>query len=309
MGSTVPHDLVGRVFGLLTVEEIGQTAAWGRLTWWCRCVCGARKQVSAANLRSGGTKSCGCRGRKDWAPKAATTGKPSRSRAALRRAAKASIPNPNSPEEMIGLTSGSLTVVQADPKGERYWMCVCACGQTKAVRGDHIRNGKIRSCGCKSKNMAAATRGCAQRTHHPLYHRWYSMVQRCYLPSHTSYPRYGARGIRVCDRWRFGENGKEAFHCFLEDMGELPFPEASIDRINSKGDYEPNNCRWADHFQQARNTITSKLKERDVADIKRRLSLGESGSSLAREFGVNQSTVSCIQLGKTWANVAAATVS
>jgi len=92
-------------------------------------------------------------------------------------------------------------------------------------------------------------------------------------------------------------------------MGELPFPKASIDRIKSKGDYEPNNCRWADHFQQARNTITSKLKERDVADIKRRLSIGESGSSLAREFGVKQSTVSRIQLGKTWANVAAATVS
>jgi hypothetical protein len=79
------------------------------------------------------------------------------------------------------------------------------------------------------------------------------MIQRCYNPNNNKYEGYGGRGITVCNRWRFGENGKTPFECFLEDMGERPSPEYSIDRKNNSGNYEPSNCRWATRKQQQTN--------------------------------------------------------
>jgi hypothetical protein len=75
---------------------------------------------------------------------------------------------------------------------------------------------------------------------------WWSMRQRCENPKVQGYPFYGARGIKVCDRWK-------DFAAFLEDMGVKPTHKHSIDRIDSDGHYEPANCRWATWDQQANN--------------------------------------------------------
>ncbi len=74
---------------------------------------------------------------------------------------------------------------------------------------------------------------------------WDHMIQRCTNPNHVKYPRYGGRGITVCDRWR-------KFSNFLDDMGERP-ERMTIDRINNDGNYEPSNCRWATMSQQIKN--------------------------------------------------------
>lgn len=86
------------------------------------------------------------------------------------------------------------------------------------------------------------------KTHHPLYNTLRHMKSRCNNPNEQWYHLYGGKGIKVCDRWC------DSFWNFLEDMGEKPSPQHSIDRIDSDGDYEPSNCKWSTPTEQSRNT-------------------------------------------------------
>lgn len=79
------------------------------------------------------------------------------------------------------------------------------------------------------------------------YKAWQGMIRRCYEKSNDSYKWYGARGIVVCDRWR------NSFEAFYADMGNKPKATMSLDRIDSNGNYEPSNCRWATATVQAAN--------------------------------------------------------
>ena len=102
--------------------------------------------------------------------------------------------------------------------------------------------------------------GFALRGKRPtIYYKWQRMIARCYHPSQRDYQRYGAMGVTVCDRWRFGEDGKSGFECWLADMGPPPFKGASIDRIDGTKGYAPDNCRWADNIMQANNKRTNRL--------------------------------------------------
>jgi hypothetical protein len=84
-------------------------------------------------------------------------------------------------------------------------------------------------------------------TKHPLYGRWAAMKQRCYNKNNTNYKNYGARGIKICDRWL------KSFVNFLEDMGEPPSKNYSLDRIDNNKGYFKENCRWATPTQQNLN--------------------------------------------------------
>lgn len=93
----------------------------------------------------------------------------------------------------------------------------------------------------------------------PTYEIWRGMKRRCFRVTATDYAAYGGRGIVVCDGW------KNSFAEFLEDMGERPSSDHSIDRKNGDGNYScghckecsangwPANCRWATRAEQRRN--------------------------------------------------------
>lgn len=154
--------------------------------------------------------------------------------------------------DMTGQRFGRYTVLARNgvsANGMAAWLCKCDCGKEKTVIGSNLRAGKIVSCGCYQREVAVKNGRATKRhgeTHSPTYKSWLSMKGRCLNKSDQAYALYGGRGIKICDRWI------HSFENFLADMGEKP-EKFSIERIDVDGNYEPHNCKWANHLEQSRN--------------------------------------------------------
>lgn len=142
------------------------------------------------------------------------------------------------------------------------WKCRCDCGNETTVLTVNLRKGNhSTSCGCYQREVrgqSRVTHGATRRRQEwPEYSVYRQMRDRCYLKTAPNYPWYGAKGVKVCDRWVLGDVTKSGFECFIADMGRRPAPKLTIDRINPRGDYEPSNCRWASWTTQNRNKRAS----------------------------------------------------
>jgi hypothetical protein len=178
--------------------------------------------------------------------------------------------------DRVGHRFGRLLVTGPAPSaGTRArWACRCDCGKAVDVLAWSLACGMTRSCGCLHLQIVRQKGRNARHglTRSPVHNAWVEMRKRC---ADLEHPNYGARGIKVCDRWA-------AFENFLADMGHPP-AGCELDRIDVNGDYEPGNCRWIDLVGQARNKRSNRLIEFGgewitVAEYAQRLGVGYSAA-------------------------------
>lgn len=174
---------------------------------------------------------------------------------------------------------GKLTVIKydhTDKKQGAYWLCACDCGLTTVVKGNRLRNGKTKSCGCmkhewakhlgevqgaKNANRLRAMNKTDEHrrqaktaatthdgTHEHLYRIWAHMRERCSDPNGDHSQWYHDKGIRVCEEW---DSNYAVFRKWAFDNGYHDQPEniafkdkLSIDRIDPDKGYCPENCQW-----------------------------------------------------------------
>lgn len=151
--------------------------------------------------------------------------------------------------DFAGQRFGRLLVISKSSTPYK-WRCKCDCGNKKEINIYSLLNRATKSCGCISieKAKERATHGKSRTSEHNI---WKTIKQRCYNKNLDSYKRYGARGIKMCARWR------NSFPYFLEDMGNRPSLKHSIERIDNNKGYYKSNCRWATMKDQCANRRNS----------------------------------------------------
>jgi len=151
--------------------------------------------------------------------------------------------------DLTGERFGRLVVVvkSEEKKSGRstYWECVCDCGNKHIVRSDHLKNGHVQSCGCYNVDSHIKHGDYADR----LYSIRNSMISRCHNKNNNKYRIYGESGIKVCEEWL---TSYELFRewSYLNGYSE----ELTIDRIDHRKGYFPENCRWVSAFENSSRT-------------------------------------------------------
>lgn len=153
--------------------------------------------------------------------------------------------------DIIDKKFGRLTVlkyVESESKDSMF-LCKCDCGTEKVVRGTHLKNGKILSCGCLQKERTSKAHIKHNLSDSRIYKIYKGIIKRCYKSNDPAYKNYGGRGIKVCDEWL-----KDFMSFYNWAINNGYKEDLTIDRIDVDGNYEPSNCRWVNKKIQSRNT-------------------------------------------------------
>lgn len=157
-------------------------------------------------------------------------------------------------EDIKGRKFGKLTAVEfiKETKDGFFWAFKCDCGNTFNLYDTMIKIGIVKDCGCSDIRKDRKWNMKNRDGSNPLYKKWISMKDRCLNENCTIYQRYGGAGITICDEW---VNDFDRFRKWAIKNGWEN--GKTIDRINNKKGYSPQNCRWATKKQQERNKTSN----------------------------------------------------
>ena len=117
-----------------------------------------------------------------------------------------------------------------------------------------------------------------------LYKVWNQMKQRCSNPKSKGYHNYGGKGISVCKEWQDDFN---VFHSWALQNGYEIGKE--IHRVNSNGNYSPENCVFIEksiHRREHKEALDKEQKEEVIRLYKRGASLREIGRIFGKSHNV-----------------------
>ena len=140
-------------------------------------------------------------------------------------------------EDLSGQKFHRISVLhEATPKTSPIkYECLCDCGTRLTVRGDSLKNGNTKSCGCLQRELVQLRSTSHGESNTRLYKIFTSMRARCNTPSATAYSEYGAKGISVCSDW-------DSFEVFKDWANSNGYTEGlTIDRKESNKGYFPEN--------------------------------------------------------------------
>ena len=118
----------------------------------------------------------------------------------------------------------------------------------------NVKKGATKSCGCQKASNDWIIHGLHKNK---FYSTWAHMMSYCFNPKFHQYGDYGGRGITVCEEWLDIRN-------FIK-WADVTFPNTSdvnLNRINTNGNYNPENCRWATKTEQ---NINQRMKRSNTS--------------------------------------------
>lgn len=218
----------------------------GNSIWKCQCQCGEIRKVSGQALRGGKVISCGCNKRKN----------------------------------LVGQRFGKLLVLERIGFINKYtyYKCKCDCGNIINAISSNLIRGTSNSCGCYARELTSKRSITHNMSNTRLYRIWEGMKQRCCNPNVRAYKYYGKNNIKVCDEWL-------DFEEFMQwSLNNGYSDNLTIDRIDIRKDYCPENCRWASKMTQANNTSTNVFLTID--------NVTDTIANWSKKTGINASTIS-----------------
>ena len=289
-------DLVGQVFGRLTVLDLAHLDKKHRAAFWrCRCECGRETVKKSGSLTSGNVRSCGClkTEMKELPVGYEFVGQGPNPRAV--RIVRENFDTGRAhtrPPFKIGQKIGELTVTGflVGLKGgllDRGILATCSCGGPEASYRQGNLYGKKEKYSC---HFCAVRRAVETRKQYVGYRdviaddairtgllgRINGIYRRCHEPIHDDYHGYGGRGIHC---WWYLQHGVGAVRKidkavwrrkmleYLVTLDGWDKPGLEIDRIDNSRGYEPGNLRFVSRKQNMQNRRTVWQLEKRIAEL------------------------------------------